>query len=68
MKENKNQSKNPTLTSFTTTTTASIGQQSVLETNFPVEDPKDPYWILDDNHKLVRRHSFDDNGGGYQGL
>jgi hypothetical protein len=23
---------------------------------------------LDDNHKLVRRHSFDDNGGGYLGL
>ena len=23
---------------------------------------------LDDNHKLVRRYSFDDNGGGYRGL
>lgn len=23
---------------------------------------------LDDNHKLVRRYSFDDNGGGYLGL
>jgi hypothetical protein len=23
---------------------------------------------IDDNHKLVRRYSFDDNGGGYQGL
>lgn len=23
---------------------------------------------LDDNHKLVRRYSFDDNGGGYVGL
>lgn len=22
----------------------------------------------DDNHKLVRRYSFDDNGGGYLGL
>jgi uncharacterized lipoprotein YbaY len=23
---------------------------------------------LDENHKLVRRYSFDDNGGGYLGL
>lgn len=23
---------------------------------------------LDDNNKLVRRYSFDDNGGGYLGL
>lgn len=23
---------------------------------------------LDDNHRLVRRYSFDDNGGGYLGL
>lgn len=23
---------------------------------------------LGDNHKLVRRYSFDDNGGGYLGL
>jgi hypothetical protein len=23
---------------------------------------------LDDNHELVRRYSFDDNGGGYLGL
>jgi len=23
---------------------------------------------LDDNHKLVRRYSFDGNGGGYLGL
>jgi len=23
---------------------------------------------LDDNHKLVRRYSFDDNGGSYLGL
>lgn len=23
---------------------------------------------LDDNNKLVRRYSFDDNGGGYSGL
>lgn len=23
---------------------------------------------LDDNNKLVRRYSFDDNGGGYRGL
>jgi hypothetical protein len=23
---------------------------------------------LDDNHKLVRRYSIDDNGGGYLGL
>jgi hypothetical protein len=23
---------------------------------------------LDDNHKLARRYSFDDNGGGYLGL
>jgi hypothetical protein len=23
---------------------------------------------LEDNHKLVRRYSFDDNGGGYLGL
>jgi len=23
---------------------------------------------LDENHKLVRRYSFDDNGGGYIGL
>jgi len=23
---------------------------------------------LDDDHKLVRRYSFDDNGGGYLGL
>ena len=26
------------------------------------------YVKLDDNHKLVRRYSFDDNGGGYRGL
>lgn len=23
---------------------------------------------IDENHKLVRRYSFDDNGGGYSGL
>ncbi|HTM93279.1 MAG TPA: hypothetical protein VL095_12725 [Flavisolibacter sp.] len=23
---------------------------------------------LDDNNKLMRRYSFDDNGGGYRGL
>jgi hypothetical protein len=23
---------------------------------------------FDENHKLVRRYSFDDNGGGYRGL
>jgi hypothetical protein len=26
------------------------------------------YLKLDDNHKLARRYSFDDNGGGYRGL
>jgi hypothetical protein len=29
------------------------------------------FWIpriMDDNHPLARRYSFDDNGGGYQGL
>ena len=36
-----------------------------LVTNSEVKDgPKK----LDDNHKLVRRYSFDDNGGGYLGL
>ncbi|MGZ3901896.1 MAG: hypothetical protein ACXVDC_16335 [Bacteroidia bacterium] len=29
---------------------------------------KDGLKKLDDNHKLVRRYSFDDNGGGYLGL
>ena len=28
-----------------------------------------PYFLrIDENHKLVRRYSFDDNGGGYSGL
>ena len=31
-------------------------------------DVKDGLKRLDDNHKLVRRYSFDDNGGGYLGL
>ena len=29
---------------------------------------KDGLKKLDDNNKLVRRYSFDDNGGGYLGL
>jgi hypothetical protein len=29
---------------------------------------KDDLKKLDDNNKLVRRYSFDDNGGGYLGL
>jgi hypothetical protein len=33
------------------------------------QDKKESQYLkLDDNHKLVRRYSFDDNGGGYRGL
>ena len=31
-------------------------------------EAKDGMKKLDDNHQLVRRYSFDDNGGGYLGL
>ena len=31
-------------------------------------EKENQYLKLDDNHKLVRRYSFDDNGGGYRGL
>lgn len=33
-----------------------------------VNKPETVFVKLDDNHKLVRRYSFDDNGGGYLGL
>ena len=31
-------------------------------------EKENQYLKLDENHKLVRRYSFDDNGGGYRGL
>lgn len=34
----------------------------------PTAEAKNGLKKLDDNHKLVRRYSIDDNGGGYLGL
>jgi hypothetical protein len=43
-------------------------EKNSLSAKIVTVDGLDNLKKLDDNHKLVRRYSFDDNGGGYRGL
>jgi hypothetical protein len=47
-----------------TTSGNNFDQQGISDNKYYQE----PLTAMDENNKLVRRHSFDDNGWGYQGL
>jgi hypothetical protein len=50
-----------------TTTTANLAKVVPLAKRFEVAKNA-PAQVTDENATIIRRHSFDDNGGGYQGL
>jgi len=67
MKTNKNNSvKKVTSSRFAGITTTTINHRSASEKK--QSDFTNGFRILEENNKITRRYSFDDNGGGYQGL
>jgi hypothetical protein len=66
MKEVKNQLKKLTGAQFVSNDTLPV--RPAIVTVRPQTEPKKAFKALEENHKLVRRYSFDDNGGGYMGL
>ena len=66
MKEVKNQLKKLTGAPFVSNDTLPV--RPAIVTIRPQAEPTKAFKTLDENHKLVRRYSFDDNGGGYMGL
>ena len=65
MKDNKNTS--AFATEELNLTTANLAK--VISLNARYEAAKQaPVVITDDKTPIIRRHSFDDNGGGYEGL
>jgi hypothetical protein len=66
MKEVKKQLKKLTGAQFVSNDT--LPARPAIVTIRPQAEPKKAFKTLDENHKLVRRYSFDDNGGGYMGL
>jgi hypothetical protein len=68
MKEIKNHTAaHLTETNFTVTTTTNLAKVVPLAKRYEAAKNA-PIQVLDENTPLIRRHSFDDNGGGYQGL
>jgi hypothetical protein len=66
MENNKNKPVQVVLT-YNAGNSAKKSFHAKLVSNKPVETDGNLFKI-DENHKLVRRYSFDDNGGGYSGL
>ena len=66
MKEVKNQLKKLTGAQFVSNDTLAVRPATV--TIRPQTEPRKAFKTFEENHKLVRRYSFDDNGGGYMGL
>jgi len=50
------------------TSSNSLGNLHTTENETVATKVKIDFLRIDENHKLVRRYSFDDNGGGYSGL
>ena len=65
MKDNKNKPVQVVLT-YNAHSAKNNLQATVM--NNRQHQAEETYIKLDDNHKLVRRYSIDDNGGGYRGL
>jgi len=53
---------------FQYTSSNSLGILHTTENETVATKVKIDFLRIDENHKLVRRYSFDDNGGGYSGL
>jgi len=73
MNNNKNQHvsnvANEEFAVTSTNTLASSHTAKVIPLNNRYEPAKHSLLqIMEENTKIIRRHSFDDNGGGYEGL
>ncbi|MFL5738983.1 MAG: hypothetical protein ACJ75B_02095 [Flavisolibacter sp.] len=67
MKENKNLLGNTATDSLAETMEKPSRSKSNSKKRFET-DPAVSYFLNDQDPKHTRRYSFDDNGGGYQGL
>jgi hypothetical protein len=54
-------------TQFKVSSTSGLAKIVSLNIRYEVSKTE-PIQVMDENTKIIRRHSFDDNGGGYQGL
>lgn len=67
MKNNKEQTSKNIVGNGFSPSNSSVARQLKAVPTFH-QDPRGGFPVLDQNNKLIRRYSIDDNGGGYMGL